>query len=56
VGADWFPTENVALGFFTGIVSVDVDTDIELGNNGTIIRTNDNLSTFKSGIELQFFF
>lgn len=56
IGADWFPTENVAIGFFTGLVGVVVDTNIELGNNGTITRRNDNLSTFKSGIELQLFF
>jgi len=56
IGADWFPTEGVAIGFFTGIVGVVTDTDIELGNNGTITRRNDNLSTFKSGIELQLFF
>lgn len=56
VGADWFPTDDVAIGFFTGIVGVVADTDIELGSNGTITRRNDNLSTFKSGIELQLFF
>lgn len=56
VGADWFPARNVAVGFFTGIVGLALDSDIELGSAGTITRKNDNFSTFKSGLELQLFF
>ena len=56
VGADWFPTESVAIGFFTGLVGVMNNTDIEVLGGGAINRKTDNISTFKSGIEFQLFF
>lgn len=56
LGADWFPVTNVGIGVFTGIVALRDEIEIDLTNTGRVTRGTTNWSTFKSGIELQYYF
>lgn len=56
VGADYFPVERVAVGFWTGVVLVKTDLDVQVVNAGTVTRDSSQWNTFTSGIELQYFF
>ena len=56
IGADWFPFDGVAIGAFTGIVTVWDRVEVQVNNVGSVSQTRTTWNTFKSGIELQYYF
>jgi hypothetical protein len=56
IGADWFPFDGVAIGAFTGIVGVHSTLEVQISNAGSVKRTTWTWNTFRSGIELQYYF
>lgn len=56
LGADWFPFPELAIGAFTGIVAVRDDIEVQVAGVGTATRKTTTWNTFRSGIELQYYF
>ena len=56
VGADWFPFPDVGIGIFTGLVGVRDRIDVQISEVGQVTRRSWSWNTFKSGVELQYYF
>ena len=55
VGADWFATDGISIGGFTGFVLTYLDVDSSLGTSGAE-QTTWTFATFKSNLVINFWF
>lgn len=56
VGADWFATEGISIGGFTGFVLTYIDADVAITGNDLVDQTTWTFATFKSSLVINFWF
>lgn len=56
VGADWFATEGISIGGFTGFVLTYIDADGSVDSNTFVEQTTWTFATFKSTLVINFWF